>query len=45
MSENQRIEFGHLPVEERIKSFRDFTIPLNDDEVHAQIAPCIICFF
>ena len=43
MSENQRIEFGHLPVEERIKSFRDFTIPLNDDEVHAQSLRCLHC--
>lgn len=43
MSENQRIEFGHLPVEERIKSFRDFTIPLNDDEVHAQSLRCLYC--
>ena len=43
MSENQRIEFGQLPVEERIKSFRDFTIPLNDDEVHAQSLRCLHC--
>lgn len=43
MSENQRIEFGHLPVVERIKSFRDFTIPLNDDEVHAQSLRCLHC--
>lgn len=44
MSEKlQRIEFGHLPVEERIKTFGDFTIPLNDEEVHAQSLRCLHC--
>lgn len=44
MSEKlQRIEFGHLPVEERIKTFGDFTIPLTDEEVHAQSLRCLHC--
>lgn len=39
----QRIEFGHLPVEERIKSFKDFTIPLTDEEIHEQSLRCLHC--
>ena len=39
----QRIEFGHQSIEERIRHFGDFTIPLTDEEVHEQTLRCLHC--
>ncbi len=39
----QRIEFGHQSIEERIKHFKDFTIALTDEQVHAQTLRCLSC--
>lgn len=39
----QRIEFGHQSVEERIKHFNDFTIALNDEQIHMQAMRCLHC--
>lgn len=41
--ELKRIEFGHLPVAERIKNFRDFTIPLTQEQIHEQSLRCLHC--
>ncbi|MCF0254130.1 MAG: FAD-dependent oxidoreductase, partial [Duodenibacillus sp.] len=38
-----RIEFGHEPVERRIKHFNDYTIPLTDEEVNLQSRRCLNC--
>ena len=39
----QRIEFGHQSVEERIKHFGDFTIALDDEQIHQQSMRCLHC--
>lgn len=39
----ERIEFGHQSVEERIKHFNDFTVPLTDEEIHTQSLRCLHC--
>lgn len=39
----QRIEFGHQPVSERIKHFGEFTVPLDDEQIHAQSLRCLHC--
>lgn len=42
-TELKRIEFGHLPIAERIKNFRDFTIPLTKEQTHQQSLRCLHC--
>lgn len=39
----KRIEFGHQSVSERIKHFGDFTLPLDDEQIHAQSLRCLHC--
>ena len=39
----ERIEFGHQSVEERIKHFGEFTLALDDEQIHRQALRCLHC--
>ena len=41
--EIERQERGYLPVQERIKNYREFSIPLTDEAVASQGARCMDC--
>ena len=41
--EFERKERPYKPVEERIKSYKDFVIPLTDKEVQVQASRCMDC--
>ncbi len=41
--EYERLERGYRPVEERVKSYDEFVLPLSDDELSRQGARCMDC--
>ena len=41
--EYERLERGYRPVEERVKSYDEFTGTLDDDELSRQGARCMDC--
>ncbi|MGA7974185.1 MAG: glutamate synthase subunit beta [Pseudolabrys sp.] len=41
--EFERHDRKYAPVEERIKNYREFVLPLADDELHDQAARCMDC--
>ena len=41
--EYPRVDRGYKPVEERIKYYREFVVPLPDDELTRQAARCMEC--
>ena len=41
--EIDRKDRGYLPVEERTRNYREFSIPLTDESVAKQGARCIDC--
>lgn len=41
--EYTRSDIGHKPTAERVKSFDEFSIPLDPDQLHRQAARCMDC--
>ena len=41
--EIEREERDYAPVEERVKNYREFVLPLSDEEVRKQGARCMDC--
>ena len=41
--EFERLDRGYLPVEERVKNFREFVIPLSEADLSTQGARCMDC--
>ena len=41
--EYERLDRGYLPVEERVKNFREFVIPLSETDLSTQGARCMDC--
>jgi len=41
--EYTRVDIGHKPPTERVKSFNEFSIPLDPDQLHRQAARCMDC--
>ncbi len=39
----RRIEFGHEPVESRIRHFNEFVIPLTEEQIAKQVKRCLHC--
>ena len=38
-----RSERGYLPVEDRLKNYNEFVVPLSESEVQSQGARCMDC--
>ena len=38
-----RHDHGYVPVEERVRHFRDFVVPLPEPRVREQAARCMDC--
>ncbi len=41
--ETDRIERGYLPVDERVRNYKEFYVPLGNEEMRAQGARCMDC--